>query len=375
MWIPASAGMTPLRYCSPVYDPAMAVLRRSRAADASADHPLHQLGHRGDVSHKARHLAHGEDALFVVAVFRGDADGLEGVGHEGQLLGILPSRGHHAGKELGVGEPQLPGDILRGEKRRGKIESLADGLACRRGVEDPAVQAVEPVGIEGVGDILFDGELLEEFVQGALLRRHEAGPHGDPLGAQGQRSRKAPAVGKAACRDDGDFYRVDNAGDENEARHVAAVGGRFMPRDEQRVGTVLLGPLCVTVIDDGGDHLPAILVGRLDQPVALSEGEIDDGNLFFQEDLRVAGRPGEEKRGVGAEGLVGELPDLADRRTGLVGVQGPRCEDAKPPRVGDRSDHARDADPAHAGKHDRVSDTEQFRDFRFHETPLRRPLA
>ncbi len=210
-------------------------------------------------------------------------------------------------------------------------------------------------------------------MQGAFLRRHETGPHRDPLGAEGQRSRQAPAVGKAAGGNDGDLHGVDNAGDENEARHVAAVGGGLVPRDEKGVGAVLLGTLCVAVIDDGGDNLPPVFMGCLDQPVALSEGKVDDGNLLLQEDLGVSGRPGKEKRRIGPEGLVRERADLADGRARFVGMKGPRGQDAKPAGCGHGSNHFRCADPAHAGEHDRVSDTEQFRYFRLHEPSLLRP--
>ena len=249
--------------------------------------------------------------------------------------------------------------ILREEMGKGAFPAI---LHCFTAGEALAMAGVE-LGLY----VSFSGILT--FRNAEQIREIAKAVPADRLlvETEGERRRETPAVREAPGRDHGDLHGIGDARDEHQARHVAAVGGRLVARDEERIGSVLRRPHGVAAIDDGGDHLAPVFVGRLDEPVPLSEGEVDDGDLFLQEDLRVAGRPGEEQGGVGPEGLVREPADLADGCPRLVGVQGPRGEDAQAARVGDSGHHARDADPAHAGQDDRVPDAEQFRDPGLHD--------
>ncbi len=67
---------------------------------------------------------------------------------------------------------------------------------------------------------------------------------------------------------------------------------RLITRCNDRIGTVILSPLCVTCIGDGGNYLSTISMNPLYQPVTLPESKIDNGNLFLQKHPRIIAPPG-----------------------------------------------------------------------------------
>ncbi len=251
---------------------------------------------------------------------------------------------------------------MRSSPRRSAFSAVSV-FRTRQGI--PSIRGEARVSV----DPLFDGEPLEVRVERALLRGHETGPHRDPLRPQGQRRRQPPAVREAAGRDDRDLHRVHQARDEDERGHRLAVGRRLVAGRDHPVRPVLLGAFRVAGVDHGRDHLAAVLMGPLDDPVALPQREVDDRDLLREHDLRVFRGARDEERGVAAEGLVGQAADLPDRLPRLFRVEGTRGENAQPARIGDGRHHLRNADPAHAGEKNGILDAEQFGDARLHRRP------
>ncbi|MCK7539867.1 MAG: hypothetical protein MZV63_57665 [Marinilabiliales bacterium] len=78
------------------------------------------------------------------------------------------------------------------------VQPLTDGISGCLGVEHSAAKAVETGGIEGIIDILLDGELFVVLMERALLGGHEPGAHGGAIGAQGKG--RGETLGRPRCR-------------------------------------------------------------------------------------------------------------------------------------------------------------------------------
>ncbi len=82
------------------------------------------------------------------------------------------------------------------------------------------------------------------------------------------------------------------------------MSGRLVSGDDEGVGAVPFGGHGVLLSGDSGNHLAAVGVGLIADPVALAERVVDDRDLFLKQHLGVLAVAREIERDVGGKGTV-----------------------------------------------------------------------
>ena len=188
------------------------------------------------------------------------------------------------------------------------------------------------------------------------MRQHEPRTHGNALRPEGQGGCQPPAIVDAAGGDNGDLDGTGGDGNEDHGGRLVSVGGRLVTRHDDRI-TPQLGRLGGVLCQGRrSDHLASVRVNLIDKP-GLAQGIVEDGNLLLYGYLDLLLRAGTEND-VDAEGLVRQLPDLADILPHLFGGAPGGGKYPQSARVADRRHQIRIRDPVHPRQHDRVFNTE-----------------